>query len=115
MDRHSLSFGKASGSGTEGAGQGARRGGGIIAALAGFAGLIATGTALAAGAILAVFTAMAVAVFALIAGVAVFFTGIALKARRRHRTRNAPAGEGVIEAQKINGTWVAYGWDRQSR
>lgn len=88
-------------------------GGGVLRPLMWVFGLIATGLALTVGAVLAVLTAAAVAVLAVVASVMVFFTGVALRARRTVRAR--AAGEGVIEAKKVDGTWVAYGWDRQGR
>ena len=92
---------------------GPRRGpSGVWRPIAWVGGVIAAGAALALGAVLAVFTAIAVAVFALFASVLVFFTSLAMRARRRaHAT---PEGE-VIEARKVGHQWVAYGWDRQSR
>ena len=62
---------------------------------------------------LAVFAAAAVAVFALVGGVVVFLTGLAMRARRTA----APArrADDIIEARKVEGTWVTYGWDRNGR
>ncbi|HEV7351590.1 MAG TPA: hypothetical protein VGN74_00480 [Brevundimonas sp.] len=76
-------------------------------------GVIATGVAVTLGAVLAVLTAAAVAVLALIAGVTMLFTGMALRARRTVRAR--AAADGVIDARKVGDTWVTYGWDRQGR
>ena len=43
----------------------------------------------------------------------IFLTGLAMRARRTA----APArrAEDVIEAKKVGGTWVTYGWDRNGR
>jgi len=91
-----------------------RRPGGIVASLMWLGGLIAAVAALTVGAVLAVFTAAAVAVIALIAGVLVFFAGLAVRARR---TVVAPVrrSDDVIEAKKVGDTWVTYGWERQGR
>ncbi|MFC0634501.1 hypothetical protein [Brevundimonas balnearis] len=88
-------------------------GGGVLRPLMWVFGLIATGLAVTVGAVLAVLTAAAVAVLAVVASVMVFFTGMALRARRTVRAK--ASAEGVIEARKVDGTWVAYGWDRQGR
>ena len=98
--------------------QGRRRSHGWLSPLVSLAGLIATVVALAVGAILAIFTAAAVAVFALCASVVLFFAGFALRARRQVGTKARRAtdrADGVIEARKVGDTWVAYGWDRPSR
>ncbi len=95
-------------------GTGASRGAGLLAPFAWLGGLIAAGVAVTVGAMLAVFTAAAVALIAVVAGVVVFLGGVALRARRSLRPRPA-AAEGVIEAQKVGDTWVAYGWERQDR
>lgn len=95
-----------------------RRGPSWTAPFTALAGMIATVVALAVGAVLAVFTALAVALFALCAGVLVFFAGFALRARRqtggRNRRADDPAGD-VIEARKVGDTWVTYGWERTGR
>lgn len=90
-----------------------RRGGGLLAPVMWLTGLVATCVAMTVGAILAVVTAAAVAVIAMIAGVVVFFAGLAVRARRRMTP--STAGEGVIDAQKVGDTWVAYGWERKDR
>ena len=94
-----------------------RTGGGLMAPFVWLGGLIATALAVTVGAVLAVLTAAAVAVIALIAGVVVFFAGFAFRARRARRARAAKArrDEGVIDAQKVGDTWVAYGWEREGR
>ena len=95
---------------------GARRPGGLLAPVMWLAGLIATLAAMTIGAVLAVFTAAAVAVIALFAAVVVFFAGFALRARRTMTGRNRRAGDdGVIEARKVDGAWVAYGQERTGR
>lgn len=91
-----------------------RRPAGLLAMILWLGGLIAGIAALAVGAVLAVFTAAAVAVIALVASVLVFFTGVAMRARRTARARVAPA-DGVIEARKVGDTWVTYGWERHNR
>ena len=91
-----------------------RRPNGLVASVMWVAGMIAAVCAMAVGAVLAVVTAAAVAVIALIAGVVVFFAGFAFRARRA-RTAKARRDEGVIDAQKVGDTWVAYGWEREGR
>jgi membrane protein YdbS with pleckstrin-like domain len=91
-----------------------RRPQGLLAPLMWLGGVIATVAALTVGAVLAVFTAAAVAVIALCASVLVFFAGLAVRARRRAFAR-ARRSDDVIEAQKIGDTWVAYGWERPNR
>ena len=92
-----------------------RRPNGLVASVMWIAGLIAGVAALAVGAILAVFTAAAVAVIALFAGVLVFLAGLAMRARRNMAPRRRAGDPDVIEAHKVDGTWVAYGWDRHGR
>ncbi len=94
--------------------QARRSNGGLLAPLTWLAGLVATVAALTIGAILAIFTAAAVAVFALCASVVVFFAGFALRARRKATVR-ARRTDDVIEAQKVGDTWVTYGWERPGR
>ena len=55
-----------------------------------------------------------VAAMALFAAVLVFFAGLAMGARRKAvlRTRRT---DDVIEARKVDGAWVAYGWERPGR
>ena len=95
--------------------QGRRFSGTLFAPVLWLGGVIATVVAMAVGAVLAVFAAAAVAVFALFAAVLVFFAGLALRARRRVTVRNRRADDGVIEARKVDGAWVAYGWERTGR
>lgn len=86
--------------------------------LVSLAGLAATVVAITVGAILAVFTAAAVAIIALCASVLLFFAGFAMRARRqagRKARRAEDLGDEVIEARKVGETWVAYGWDRPGR
>ena len=92
----------------------ARRSHGLLAPLMWLGGLIAALAALTVGAVLAVFTAAAVAVIALCAGVLVFFAGLAMRARRKVVVR-ARRDDDVIEARKVGDTWVTYGWERQGR
>ena len=91
-----------------------RPGSGLLAPVLWLGGVIATVVAMTVGAVLAVFTAVAVAVIALFAAVLVFFAGLAVRARRRVTVRNRRADD-VIEARKVNGAWVAYGWERPGR
>ena len=91
-----------------------RSNGGVLAPLLWLAGLIATVAALTIGAILAVFTAAAVAVIALVASILVFFAGFAMRTRRKVTVRRRRDDE-VIEATKVGDTWVAYGWERPGR
>jgi hypothetical protein len=88
-----------------------RRSSGLLAPVMWLGGLIAAVAALTIGAILAVFTAAAVAVIALFASVLVFFAGLAVRARRKVTFR-ARRSDDVIEATKVGDTWVAYGWER---
>lgn len=88
---------------------------GLLAPFVWVAGLVATLVAMAVGAVLAVVTAAAVAVIALIAAVLVFFAGLAMRARRTMTVRNRRSDDGVIEARKVDGAWVTYGWERQGR
>jgi threonine/homoserine/homoserine lactone efflux protein len=94
--------------------QNRRRHTGLLAPLMWLGGVIATVAALTVGALLAVFTAAAVAVVAVCASVLIFFAGLAVRARRKVAVR-ARRTDDVIEAQKVGDTWVAYGWERQGR
>lgn len=87
---------------------------GFVASVMWLGGVIATLAAMAIGAVLAVFTAAAVAVIALFAGALVFLAGLALRARRTVSVRRR-RGDDVLEARKVDGTWVAYGWERPGR
>ena len=93
---------------------GRRPANGQVASVMWLGGLIATHAAMAVGAVLAVFTAAAVAVIAVFAAVLVFFAGLAVRARRRITPR-ARSADDVIEARKVDGAWVAYGWERPGR
>ena len=95
--------------------QNRRRPQGLLAPILWLGGVIATLAALALGAVLAVFTAAAVAVIALFASVLIFFAGLAMRARRRVAVRARRNTDDVIEAQKVGDTWVAYGWERHGR
>ncbi|GAA0867891.1 hypothetical protein GCM10009116_02500 [Brevundimonas basaltis] len=98
-----------------GSGPSARRpANGFVASVMWLGGVIATLAAMTIGAVLAVFTAAAVAVIALFAGALVFFASLAVRARRRMTARNR-RGDDVIEARKVDGAWVAYGWERPGR
>ena len=87
---------------------------GFFAPILWLGGVIATVAALTVGALLAVFTAAAVAVIAVCASILIFFAGLAMRARRRVAVR-ARRTDDVIEAQKVGDTWVAYGWERNGR
>jgi hypothetical protein len=91
-----------------------RPGSGFLASFVWVAGLVATALAVTVGALLAVFTAAAVAMIALVGGVLVFFAGFALRARRAMGARRR-RDEGVIDAKKVGDTWVAYGWEKEGR
>ena len=91
-----------------------RSGGGVLAPFMWLGGLVATLAAMAVGAVLAVFAAAAVAVIALFAGAVVFLAGLAFRARRTMTVR-ARADAGLIEARKVDGAWVTYGWERPGR
>lgn len=104
-------------------GMGARRRPSALAApFVWLGGMVASALALAVGAVLALVTAAAVALIAVFAGALVFLAGLALRARRQGMSRRrtdgpdlAGAEDGVIEARKIDGAWVAYGWERKGR
>lgn len=97
------------------AGAGARRpAGGLLGPAMWLGGMIATLVAMAVGAVLAVVTAAAVAVIAVIATLLVFFAGLAVRARRAVTLRRRRSDD-VIEARKIDGAWVTYGWERTGR
>jgi uncharacterized membrane protein YhaH (DUF805 family) len=87
---------------------------GVMAPVLWLIGLVATALAVTVGALLAIFTAAAVALIAVIGGVLVFFAGFALRARRAMGARRR-RDEGVIDAKKVGDTWVAYGWEREGR
>jgi Flp pilus assembly protein TadB len=93
----------------------ARKGGrGLLGPLAAFVGLIAAACAMAVGAVLAVFAAAAMAVMALIGGLVLALATFALRARRSFgRPARRASDPEVIEAHKVDGTWVAYGWERR--
>lgn len=93
---------------------GRRPANGLLASVTWLGGLFATLAAMAVGAVLAVFAAAAVAVIAVFAAVLVFFAGLAVRARRRV-TPHARRADDVIEARKVDGAWVAYGWERPGR
>ncbi|WP_339915357.1 hypothetical protein [uncultured Brevundimonas sp.] len=86
----------------------------LLAPVVWLCGLIATLAAMTIGAVLAVFTAVAVTVIAVFGAVLIFLAGLAIRARRRFSRRDR-RGEDVIEAHKVDGEWVAYGWERQGR
>jgi hypothetical protein len=91
-----------------------RRPNGLLATVMWIGGAVAAAAAMLVGAVLAVVTAAAVAVIALFAGALVFLTGLALRARGAATVR-ARASDGVIEARKVDGAWVAYGWEQRGR
>ena len=95
--------------------QNRRRPQGLLAPILWLGGVIATVAALTVGALLAVFTAAAVAVIAVCASVLIFFAGLAMRARRRVAVRARRRTDDVIEAEKVGDTWVAYGWERHGR
>ncbi|RZJ89231.1 MAG: hypothetical protein EON88_20135 [Brevundimonas sp.] len=97
-------------------GFGARsRSAGLLTPFIWIVGAIAGAIAMTVGAVLAVVTAAALAVIAVIAGCLVFFAGLAMRARGVSNRRDRRAGDDVIEARKIDGAWVTYGWERQGR
>ena len=75
---------------------GRRPANGLVASVMWLGGLVATLAAMAVGAVL------------------VFVAGLAVRARRRVMMRNRRADD-VIEARKVDGAWVAYGWERPGR
>lgn len=88
-----------------------RRPNGLVASVMWVAGMIAAVCAMAVGAVLAVVTAAAVAVIALIAGVLVFLVGLVMRTRRNTTPRRRNGDPDLIEAHKVDGDWVAYGWE----
>ncbi|RZJ85742.1 MAG: hypothetical protein EON88_25975 [Brevundimonas sp.] len=92
-----------------------RRPNGVVASVMWVAGMIAAVCAMAVGAVLAVVTAAAVAVIALIAGVLVFLVGLVMRTRRNTTPRRRNGDPDLIEAHKVDGAWVAYGWERNGR
>ena len=92
-----------------------RRPNGIVASVMWVAGMVAAVCAMAVGAVLAVVTAAAVAVIALIAGVLVFLVGLVMRTRRNTTPRRRNGDPDLIEAHKVDGAWVAYGWERNGR
>lgn len=93
----------------------ARNGGSAWKSLAWIGGALATAAAAAVAAVLAVFFAATVVVIALMASCLLALAGLAMRARRS-TARARPADPSIIEAHNVGGhSWVAYGWDRQSR
>lgn len=92
----------------------ARKGRGLVGPFTALFGMIAAAVAMAVGAVLAVFAAAAVAVMAVVGGLVLALAAFAFRARRAFggRTRRASDPE-IIEAKKVDGTWVAYGWERR--
>jgi hypothetical protein len=89
----------------------AARHGSALRSLAVIGGLLATIAALVVGAILAVAFAAAVAVIAVMGSILLWFTGLAIQARRTVKARRS---DGVIEARHLGGHhWVAYGWNER--
>jgi len=89
----------------------AARHGSALRSLAVIGGLLATVAALVVGAVLAVAFAAAVAVIAIMGSILLWFTGLALRARRTVQARRS---DGVIEARHLGGHhWVAYGWNER--
>ena len=93
---------------------GRRPSSGLVASVMWLGGLVATLAAMAVGAVLAVFAAAAVAVIAVFAAILVFLAGLAVRARRAMTARRR-RDDDVIEARKVDGAWVAYGWERPGR
>jgi hypothetical protein len=85
-----------------------------VGALKGVAWLgaaLATIAAAAVAAVLALFFAATVVVIAVMTSALVTFTGLALRARR-----SARRDPNLLEARHLGGhSWVAYGWDHQTR
>ena len=92
-----------------------RRPNGVVASVMWVFGLVAGAAAVAVGAILAIFTAVTVAVIALFAGVLVFLVGLVMRTRRNMTPRRRNGDPDLIEAHKVDGAWVAYGWERNGR
>lgn len=79
-----------------------------------FFGALATIAAAAVGAVLAIVFAATLVVIAAMASVLIGLGSLVFHARRAARE---PAGDpALIEARHLGGhSWVAYGWDRNSR
>jgi hypothetical protein len=87
-------------------------GGGALKSVAWLAAGLATVAAASVAAVLALFFAATVVVIAVMTSALVTFTGLALRARRSAQ----PKDPDLLEARHVGGhSWVAYGWDRQSR
>ena len=80
------------------------RGNGVMRALGQICGVLAGGAAVAIGAVLTLFAAIAVAVIALVGGVLVFLAGLAFRARRADTP--AHGDDQVLEARKVGHAWV---------
>ena len=79
-----------------------------------FFGALATIAAAAVGAVLAVVFAATIVVIAAIASILIALGGLVFHARRA--ARESAGDPGLIEARHLGGhSWVAYGWDRNSR
>ena len=52
---------------------------------------------------------------ALFAGVLVFLVGLVMRTRRNIAPRRRNSDPDLIEAHKVDGAWVAYGWERNGR
>jgi hypothetical protein len=68
--------------------------------------------AAAVGLLLTLAVAAALAVFTIIASVALALTGLAWRLGRRPVAADAPV---VLDARKVGHAWVAYGWDEPRR
>lgn len=89
----------------------------LTGALAWLGGFLATGAAVAIGAVLAVVFAAAFAVIAVMGSMLAYLTVLAMRARRRVYAARRPVapGEVILEARKVGHSWVAYGWEGRSR
>lgn len=87
--------------------------GSALRSLAALGAALATTGAVIVGAVLAVFAAATVAVIAIMASALLGFAALAMRARRKVRTRHR--ADGVIEARHQGGHhWVAYGWNERN-
>lgn len=82
---------------------------GIVGRVIGSLFAIAAG---AAGLALTLVVAAALAVFTIVASMALALTGLAWRIGRRPARDDAPV---LLDARKVGHAWVAYGWDEPRR
>ncbi|MDB5460016.1 MAG: hypothetical protein JWO72_1757 [Caulobacteraceae bacterium] len=86
---------------------------GSSAGLAWFVGLVLSTVASIVAIVLAVALAASVVVVAVMGGALLALAGLAARARRTVKARDASTPQ-VLEARHMGGhSWIAYGWDRR--